>query len=148
MTITNTFLIPAFLIGVSFFFASCKIYYIPVDSFKQQFAGMDASNMREVITRGPIGEEVKYKTYPIDYIYAVDKNGNSVTIPNSPAIEIRFTDSANKRTLFYFDLMRIEGDNIIGTQSRIITSFKKSIPLASIMKIEVQNGKKNFSYIK
>lgn len=142
---TTTLLISALLIGLIFLFTSCKTYYIPVDSFKQQFAGMDASSMREVTTRGPMGDKVKYKTYPIDYIHAVDKNGNPVTIPNSPAIEIRFTDSANKRTLFYFDLMRIDGDNITGTQSRFLTNFKKTISLSSIKKIEVQNGKKNFS---
>jgi hypothetical protein len=147
-TISNTLPISVLLLGLVLFFSSCKTYYIPVESFKQQFAGMEESSMREVTTRGPMGDRVKYKTYPIDYIHAVDKNGNPVTIPNSPSIEIRFTDSANKRTLFYFDLMRIEGDNITGTQSRFMTNFKKTISISSIKKIEIQIGKKSFSYVK
>ena len=144
---TNTLLISLLLIGLIFLFTSCKTYYIPVDSFKQQFAGMDASSMREVTSRGPMGDKVKYKAYPIDKIQAVDKNGNPVTISNSPSIEIRFTDTVNKRTIFYFDLLRIDGDNVTGTPSRFMTNFKKTISLSSIKKIEVQNGRKNFRYV-
>ena len=119
-----------------------------MDSFRQQFAGMDSSNMREVTTQGPMGERVKYKTYPIDFIHAVDKTGNSVTIPNSPAIEIRFTDTTNKKTIFYFDLIRFDGENISGRQSRFMSAFKKTIPINTVKKIEVQNGNKNFRYVK
>ena len=144
---TNVHLISVLLVGLIFLFISCKTYYIPVDSFKQQFAGLDASSMREVTTRGPIGEKVKYKAYPIDNIQVVDKSGNPVTIQNSPAIEIRFTDTANKKTIFYFDLLKIDGDNITGTQSRFMTNFKKTISFSSIKKIEIQNGKKNFKYV-
>ena len=145
---TNKLLISALFAGLIFFFSSCKTYYIPVDSFKQQFVGMDTSNMREVTTQGPAGDRVKYKTYPIDYIHAVDKAGKSVTIPNSPSIEIRFTDTSNKKTIFYFDLIRFDGENITGRQSRFISAFKKTIPISSVKKIEVQDGKKNFSYVK
>ena len=91
---TNALLISALFVGLILFFSSCKTYYIPVDSFKQQFANMDTSNMREVTTQGPAGDRVKYKTYPIDLIKAVDKTGNPITIPNSPSIEIRFTQPA------------------------------------------------------
>jgi len=109
---------------------------------------MDTSNMREVTTQGPVGDRVKYKTYPIDFIQAVDKNGNPITIPNSPSIEIRFTDNSNKKTVFYFDLIRFDGENITGRQSRFMSNFKKTIPISSVKKIEVQNGKKSFKYVK
>ena len=145
---TNTPLILALFIGLIFFFSSCKTYYIPVDSFKQQFASMDTSNMREVTTQGPAGDRVRYKTYPIDYLHAVDKAGNPITIPNSPSIEIRFTDTLNKKTIFYFDLIRFDGENILGRQSRFMSSFKKIIPISSVKKIEVRDGKKNFGYVK
>lgn len=147
MAITNTLSISALLLGIAFFFSSCKIYYIPVDSFKQQFAELDTSKMREVTTQGPMGNRVTYKTYPIDYIHAVDKAGNPVTIPNTPAIELRITDTDNKRTIFYFDLIQFDGENIIGRQSRLISSIRKTIPLSSVKTIEVQNGRKNFRYI-
>src|SRR5215207_2807485 len=98
---TNTLLISIFLLGLVLFFTSCKTYYIPVDSFKQQLSGFDSSNMREVTTRGPVGDRVTYKTYPIDIIHAVDKSGNPVNVPNGPAIEVRITDTTNKKTIFY-----------------------------------------------
>lgn len=109
---------------------------------------MDSSSMREVTARGPVGERVKYKTYPIDNIHAIDKAGNSITIPNSPSLEIRFTDTSNKKTIFYFDLIRFDGVNITGRQSRFISAFKKTIPINTVSKIEVQHGKKNFRYVK
>jgi len=71
-----------------------------------------------------------------------------ITIPNSPSIEIRFTDTSNKKTIFYFDLIRFDGENITGKQSRFMSAFKKTIPISSVKKIEVQNGKKNFRYVK
>jgi predicted RNA-binding protein YlqC (UPF0109 family) len=144
---TNTLFISALLIGLLLFFTSCKTYYIPVESFRQQLSGFDSSNMREVTTRGPVGDRVTYKTYPIDIIHAVDKGGNPVNIPNSPAIEVRITDTANKKTIFYFDVIQFDGENIIGRQSRFISSIKKTIPLSSIKTIEVQNGRKNFRYV-
>ena len=127
--------------------SSCKTYYIPVDSFKQQFAGMDTSKLKEVTTRGPMGDKVKYKTFPIDFIKCVDKNGNPVELKNSPSLEIRFTDTNNKKTIFYFDLISVDETYVRGVQSRFITSIKKTIPLNTIKTIEIQDGKKKFSYV-
>ena len=145
---TNTLLILILFVGIIFFFSSCKTYCIPVDSFKQQLTSIDTLNMREVTTQGPAGDRVKYKIYPIDYIRAVDKTGNPITIQNSPSIEIRFTDTSHKKTIFYFDLIRFDGVNITGGQSRFMSAFKKTIPINSVKKIEVQDGKKNFRYVK
>src|SRR5437899_7655194 len=94
--------------GLIFFLTSCKTYYIPVDSFKQQFAAMDTSTFREVTTRGPLGHKAKYKTFPIDVIKCVDKKGNPVELKNSPSLEIRFTDINNKKTIFYLDLILVD----------------------------------------
>lgn len=127
--------------------ASCKTYYIPVESFKQQLSGFDSSKMREVKTSSPFGGVATYKIYPIDYIHAVDKNGNTVSIPNGPAIEVRITDTANQKTIFYFDLLRFDGENIMGRPSRILSSIQKTIPINAVKKIEVQNGRKNYRYI-
>jgi hypothetical protein len=144
---TNMLLVSLLLLGLILFFTSCKTYYIPVDSFKQQLSGFDSSSMREVTTRGPVGDRETYKTYPIDYIHAVDKSGNPVTIPNSPAIEVRITDAANKKTIFYFDLIQFDGETITGRQSRFASSIKKTIPVSSVKAIEVQNGRKKFRYV-
>lgn len=127
--------------------SSCKTYYIPVDSFKQQFAGMDTSKLKEVTTRGPAGDKVRYKTFPIDFIKCVDKDGNPVELRNSPSLEIRFTDTNNKKTIFYFDLISVDETYVRGVQSRFIPSIKKTIPLSTIKTIEIQDGKKKFSYV-
>jgi predicted RNA-binding protein YlqC (UPF0109 family) len=136
------------LLGFILFFSSCKTYYIALDSFKNQLSAFDSSNMHEVTTVGPLGNRETYKTYPIDIIHAVDKNGNLINIPNSPSIEVRITDTNNKKTIFYFDLIRFDGKNIIGRQSRIISSIKKTIPLMTVKTIEVQDGRKKYRYIK
>ena len=144
---TKTILFSVIIIGLIFFLSSCKTYYIPLDSFKQQFAGMDTSKLKEVTTRGPMGDKVKYKTFPIDFIKCVDKNGNPVELQNSPSLEIRFTDTNNKKTIFYFDLISVDETYVRGVQSRFITSIKKTIPLNTIKTIEIQDGKKKFSYV-
>ena len=120
---------------------------MPVDSFKQQFSGFDTSNLKEVATRGPMGDIVKYTTYPIDIIKCVDKNGKPVELKNSPSIEIRFTDDNNKRTLFYFDLLRVDNTSVSGVQSRHMTWIRKTIPISTVKTIEVQDGRKRFQYV-
>jgi hypothetical protein len=138
----NKPLISLLVVAILFCFSSCKTYYISVDSFRQQFAGMDTSDLREVTPLGPAYSRVSYKTYPIDYIHAVDKQGNPVTLRNSPSIEIRFTDSSNKRTLFYFDLLRFDGTYITGGQSRMIPVLKKTIPISSVKKLKYRTERR------
>ena len=135
------------IIGFVFFMSSCKTYYIPVESFKHQFAGMDASQYKEVTTQGPMGDKVTYKTFPMDFIECVDKKGNPIKLKNSPSLEIRFTDTENKKTIFYFDFINVDENQVSGIQSRFIPSIKKTIPLDSIKKIEIQDGKKKFKYV-
>jgi len=129
------------------FFASCKTYYISIESFKQQFQGLDSSNLKEITTQGPLGGQTKYKTTPIDSIFCVDKNGQPVVLTNSPSIEIRFTDNHQKKSIFYFDRITVDSTSVTGVQSRIISSIRKTIPLNTIQKIEVQNGKKKYRYV-
>ncbi len=143
----KVFLLFAVVIGIIAFFSSCKTYYIPVDSFRQQFSPFDTSDLKEVATRGPAGDIVRYKIYPIHIIHCLDKNGNPAELKNSPSVEIRFTDNNNKKTLFYFDLLRVDNTLISGIQSRHMTWICKTIPFTSVKKIEVQDGKKNFRYV-
>jgi len=125
---------------------SCATYYIPLDSFKEQFAGLEPS--KEVTTLGPGGDKVKYMTYPITFIKCVDKSGSAYNLKVSPSLEVRFTyGENNKRTIFYFDLIRINDTLLTGGQSRFIPSIKKTISLNSITKIEIQDGHKKFSYV-
>jgi hypothetical protein len=127
-------------------FISCKTYYIPVDSFKAQFKGIDSTKLRLVNTRGPAGDIVEYLANPIDFIKCVDKDNKPFELKNSPSIEIRFTENNNKRTIYYFDRIYLQDTLIIGDMSRFIR-YKKGISINSIKLIEVQDGLKNFKYV-
>ncbi len=131
---------------VIFGLSSCKTYYIPIDSFKEQVKDIDSVELRTVYTRGPMGDVIEYKTYPIDYIKCVDKDNNPTELKNSPSIEIRFTKKNGKRTIFYFDQIYVQDSMIIGDGSRFI-QYQKTIPIDSVKLIEVQDGKKNFKYV-
>ena len=125
---------------------SCKTYYIPIASFKEQMKDVATVELRTVNTRGPMGDVVSYKTYPIDFIHCVDKNDNPVELKNSPSIEIRFTEKNKKRTIFYFDQLYVQNSMVIGDRSRFIY-FRKAIPIDNIALIEVQDGRKQFKYV-
>lgn len=143
----KSFLVSLFILFLLICLNSCTTYYIPLQSFKEQFRGMDSSKLIEVTTQGPAGDKVKYKTYPIRFIKCVDKNGNPFELKNSPAIEIRFTDSSNKRTIYYFDLISVDSTHVRGSQSRFIHSIHKTIRLDKVKLIEVQDGGKKFRYV-
>lgn len=131
---------------IGFGLISCKTYYIPVENFKEQFVGIDSTNLRIVKIRGPMGDIIEYQANPIDYIKCLDKNNNSIELKNSPSIEIRFTEKNNKRTIFYFDRVFLQDTLIFGDMSRFII-LRKGISINNVKKIEVQDGHKNFKYI-
>ena len=109
---------------------------------------MDSSKFKEVNTRfDPTGQIVKYKTFPMDIIQCVDKTGNPVELQISPSLEIRFTDSNSRKTIFYFDRIYVDETYVSGIQTRFLISIRKKIPLNTIKIIEIQDGKKKFSYV-
>ncbi len=131
-------------------FTSCRTYLIPVESFKQQFAGIDSTKLKpvEMTGGGLLYVTESYLANPIIKIKCTDKKGNPAELDNGPAIEIRFTyGEKNHRTVFYFDRVFVSDSLVTGIQSRFIPTMKKSIPINSITKIEVQNGGKNFKYV-
>ena len=134
------------IILIVFGFISCKTYYIPIDSFKDQFKGIDTTKLILVHTRGPMGGVTEYMANPIEYIKCVDKNNIPFQLKNSPSIEIRFTENNNKRTIYYFDRVYLQDTLIIGDRSRFI-GLKKGISINNIKLIEVQDGHKNFKYV-
>jgi hypothetical protein len=138
----------SFFVTVLILLTSCSTYLIPIDSFKKQFNGIDSTKFRRVLVSGPIGESYSYDANPIVFINCVDKSGNPHELINSPSIEIRFTyGEKNKRCIFYFDRIFVSDSCVVGVQSRFFSSIRKTIPLKTISKIEIQDGKKNFHYI-
>jgi len=127
------------------FLSSCTTYYIPLESFKQQFAGIDSTKLVNLSVQGPLNEQYNYQANPISTIECKDKNGKSFSLKNSPSIEVRFTYGyRNKRTVFYFDRISVNRNSVTGVESRFMDFIRKTIPLDSITKIEVQDGRKQF----
>ncbi|MPT36881.1 MAG: hypothetical protein E2604_17785 [Flavobacterium sp.] len=130
-----------------FIFVSCKTYTIPTDSFKEQFTKTEQFETKEVQINNPLlYGNLSYKANNIKNLLVRDKEGNFLTIPNSPSLEMRITHKNGKRYIFYFDTVVLENDILKASRSRFIPSLTKSIPLDSISKIEVQEGGKNFKY--
>jgi hypothetical protein len=130
----------------------CTTYYIPIESFKNQFNGIDSTKLRMVEINVPVYiNGVTSNTYlanPIDTINCVDENNKPVKLVNSPSIEIRFTDKNDDRTIFYFDTIYLQDSLIVGAKSRLIPTEIDAIPLIDVKLIEVQDGKKDFHYVK
>jgi len=136
----------SFLLTFLLILTGCKTYYIPIDSFTEQMKDRDFVELKTVYTRGPMGDVVSYKTYPIDYIKCVDKKNNPVELRNSPSLEIRFTAKNNKRKYFYFDQIYVQDSIVKGDGSRFF-NYQQQIPIKDIKLIEIQDGKKNFKYV-
>jgi single-stranded DNA-specific DHH superfamily exonuclease len=142
--IKSSFSLIAFVLIVT----SCTTYLIPVSSFKEQFAGIDSTKLLDVRVKGPGFTQFEYKANPITTINCVDKENKPAQLKNSPSIEMRVTyGKKNKRAIFYFDRVYVSQRSLVGVQSRFISSIRKTIPLDSITKIEVQDGQKKFSYV-
>lgn len=143
----NKFFLTALTL-VFLWLSSCTTYYISVDSFKQQFSGIDSTKLKSVVVQGPFFEKYYYNANPIKTIKCTDKKNNPAELTNSPSIEIRITYGyKKKRTVFYFDRIYVNKNSIVGVKSRFMDFITQSIPLDSITKIEVQDGHKKFSYV-
>jgi len=64
-------------------------------------------------------------------------------LPPKP-IEIGLTQTNGERNNFYFDTVILENDTFKGGRARLATSFMREIAMDSILKIEIQNGGKNY----
>ena len=135
-----------FIIGM---ITSCTTYYIPVNSLREQFAEIDSTRLIAVTVEGPIYGRYHYLANPITAVQCIDKKGNSYQLTNSPSLETRFTyGHNNKKTIFYFDRIYVDSSSVTGVESRFIESIRKTIPLDSITKIEIQDGRKKFKYVR
>ena len=134
-------------IGILVLILSCKTYTIPTDSFREQMITAQSGNMTEVEINNPLFyRNIKYSSNNIDRLIVTDKTGNKTYLNNSPSIEIRVTHRNGEKYHFYFDTIILENDTLKGGRSRFVQNLTRSIPMDSIVKIEVQNGGKNFNY--
>jgi len=124
---------------------SCTTYYIPIDSFKEQFSDTRKYNMQKSKIRNPYGYIFTEETNSIDSIRCIDKNGNPKILTKKASLEIRFTENNNKKSIFYFDTIYLQDTLIYGQQSRFINA-PKTISINDVKKIEIQDGHKKFRY--
>ncbi|MFK5879373.1 MAG: hypothetical protein QM478_07740 [Flavobacteriaceae bacterium] len=136
-----------FIFCITLMLISCKTYTVSPESFKKQMKNANSNNLKEVEINNPLGyNTIPYYSNNIGMIKVIDKDGNEKLLYNSPSIEMRVTLNNKKKYVFYFDTVILENDTLKGHQSRFIQSLTKEIPLDSIMKIEIQDGKKKFEY--
>jgi hypothetical protein len=128
-------------------FLGLESYTIPLTSFKEQFGNMMDLTWKEVKVKNPSGLISTYKTFPIDEIKCQNDNGELIILRVKPSLEMRITDTVGKKTIFYFDRIKVENGKISGSQSRFIKAIQKEIPFHNISKIEIQDGKKRFKYV-
>lgn len=137
------------LIGISLLLLiiSCKTYTIPTDSFREQMTTAKSENMKDVEISNPLFyRNIKYYSNNIDRLVVLDKNGNTMSLDNSPSIEMKVTHRNGKKYILYFDTVILENDTLNGRRSRFAQGLTIEIPMDSIVKIEVQDGGKKFNY--
>ena len=135
-------------------FPSCVTYYIPINSFKEQFAGIDSTKFVPVeVDPGFPGGLLyligsRYLANPLTKIKCLDKKGNPTEVEVTPNIEIRFTyGEKNKRRSFFFDRIYVTDSTVTGTSSRLFSKMsQRTIPLQKLKKIEIQNDQKKYYY--
>ena len=120
-----------------------------MDSFRKQFETVNSESMKTVEVQTPYGKW-SYEANPIATIVCVDKHNQLATLRNGPTVEMKLTYGARKkRSTFYFDRSYVDDGTFYGT---LATTFKKStqqsIPLDSVSRIQIQDGRKNFRYVK
>jgi len=134
-------------IGSLMLILSCKTYTIPTDSFREQMMKAKSRNMTEVEINNPLFfRNIIYPSNNIGRLIVTDKNGDKIYLDNSPSIEMRVTHHNGKKYHFYFDTVILENDTLKGGRSRFSQNLTREIPMDSIVRIEVQDGGKNFNY--
>lgn len=137
------------LIGIVLLFliCSCTTYTIPIESFKEQMMTAKPENMKDVVINNPLSyTNIKYSSNNIKQLTVFDQDGHKTYLKNSPSIEMRVTQRNGKKYILYFDTVFLENDTLKGGRSRLAQGLKREIPLDSILKIEIQDGGKNYNY--
>ncbi len=137
--------IPALLVFL--LFNACKTYTIPTESFREQMITAKMGYMKPVEINNPLFySKIAYPSNNIKRLIVEDNDGKKLYLDNSPSIEMRVTQNNGKKYIMYFDTVILENDTLKGGRSRFIQDLTRMIPMDSIVKIEVQDGGKNYKY--
>jgi len=126
--------------------SSCSTYTITPEQFKAQFMaaepGMDTVKVNNPLLRF---SKITYSANRLKKITVLDKQGLITYLDNSPSLEMRVTQKNGKKRIMYFDTVDLRNDTLYGSGSRFVGTQRK-IPFDSIVKIEIQEGGKNYHY--
>jgi hypothetical protein len=137
------------VVAVMLIFSSCETYYnISLDSFKQQFAGIDTAQDKVAKSQMDngilLGNQVTFKTARDTEIMCTDKANKLFVMKNGPTIQIRFTYLNNnkhkRQAVFYFDAIVVTDTTVGGVAAADFPVVMKVIKLNTITKIEVQDS--------
>lgn len=135
--------------GILFLIASCKTYTISLNSFQKQLISATRENSKQVEINNPLFyKNITYSTNNISQLKVLEKKGVTSYLTISPAIEMKVTHRNGQKYHFYFDTVLLENGMLKGGRSRFVQKISRSIPMDSIVKIEVQDGGKKFKYKK
>lgn len=140
-------IIKIIVIGVLLLIYSCKTYTVSTESFRDQMEKANSGNLKDVKINNPLTYgNIRYASNNIDQLLVLDKEGNKMYLNMSPSIEMRVTHCNGRKYIFYFDTVILENNTLKGGRSRFIQGLKREISMDSIVKIEVQDGGKKFTY--
>ena len=132
-------------------FVSCKTYTLEPFYLKELLLKVNPESMKpddkSKVKVGLTNVKFTYKSNKIDYIKVLNKNGVKDVINNSPVLEMRVTLKNNKKYNMYFDTVYLENDTLTGCKSRFFPNLTTKIPFNEIIKIEVQDGGKNYQNV-
>jgi hypothetical protein len=113
---------------------------------EQLYTQIHEATPRNVATKlsGGIGTQ-RYSANGVREITCFDKDGNEVTFPNSPRVEVKITCNNGKKRYFYFDTILLEDSVFSGCNSRILDT-RREVKYADIKKVELQKGAKAYYY--
>jgi hypothetical protein len=140
--------IKSLLFGLLLLIISCKTYTITPNNFQKQIVNSDKSDLKtSEINDSLTNANKQFQAYNLEYLTVNDNKGESHKLFNSPSIEVRVTLKNGKRKYFYLDTVILEKDTLKGMYSKILGLTNK-VAFDDIIKIEVQDGKKNFGTYK
>jgi hypothetical protein len=141
-TIKNLF-VTGFAIAIT---NGCATYTIPIQSFSLQTEGIHHDGMKAVRIKTAIYGIHPSLSNQIEFITCEDNNHNQIQLKNSPSIETRFTKNNGNSTILFFDSIFRSDSLVIGLRSRLISDSWDTISINDIQIIEIQDGKKNYTY--
>jgi hypothetical protein len=140
--------IKSLLFGLLLLIISCKTYTITPNNFQKQIVNSDKSDLKtSEINDSLTNANKQFQAYNLEYLTVNDNKGESHKLFNSPSIEVRVTLKNGKRKYFYLDTVILEKDTLKGMYSKILGLTNK-VAFDDIIKIQVQDGKKNFGTYK